>query len=99
MTKDKVEDVRISSKIKLPDGWKYKLISSEKYHCSILTPPNGAKIRGINLALQYLTQNNYPIKDIENMRLNLSIDGWRSHQLLPFNYSYKTLRFARKLYI
>merc|ERR1712030_31000 len=55
------------------------------------------KFRNKREKIKFLVKNNYPEKDIENVRSELKLDGWEDHPDLPKNWKMKRTKKCRYL--
>ena len=71
----------------VPSGWAIK--DRKDGHCSQLLSPEGYLFVGKKAALRHLIENNYPEKQVQEMRHSLSHEGWSVSDSLPCNWLYK----------
>ena len=76
----------------VPSGWMVKYVQFGANTVTKLMSPNGQLIQGRRLALKYMTQQNYPLNKIAEMKVCLKVEGWSGHERLPTDWLYKSGR-------
>ena len=81
----------------VPPGWKIRYFDGVKANkkprkrCYILSP-SGTLFQSRLKALQFMIQNDHPSDQIEFMRLQLEIESWVNHPMLPTNWRIKKMK-------
>ena len=77
----------------IPAGWKIKKRSGyQGANLYLLRTSNGKILIGKRPALKYMVKENYPDRDIENIRESLKTDGYITLESLPPNWLYKQMK-------